>query len=259
MRVAINLASRPFADIAPALRNLRIAIGVLVLAAAALALGLHAVHDKAEAARARDHSLDGKIAQVRQERQRYQAIMQQPDNARTLQQAENLNHLFDEKAFSWTLAMEDLETVLPAGVQVTTLEPTVKDGQISVRLRVIGPRDKDVELVQNLEHSRHFLLPRIVGENAESNNSPGQRMEPVGPSNRFDFDLLADYNPPTPEERMAAKKKTANSSASAPSGSAKSVPRSRGVPAVPQQPGRQPYTGPSQPASHPKPAQGGPR
>ncbi len=62
--------------------------------------------------------------------------MQQPDNARTLQQAESLNQLFDEKAFSWTLAMEDLETVLPAGVQVTTLEPTVKDGQITVHLRV---------------------------------------------------------------------------------------------------------------------------
>ena len=111
-------------------------------------------------------------------------MMQQPDNARTLQQAENLNRLFDEKSFSWTLAMEDLETVLPAGVQVNTLEPTVKDGQISVRLRVVGPRDRDVGLVENLEHSRHFLLPRIVGETAESQGGresapgTGQRLQP---------------------------------------------------------------------------------
>ena len=35
-----------------------------------------------------------------------------------------LNQLFDEKTFSWTLAMEDLETVLPGGVQVATLDPT---------------------------------------------------------------------------------------------------------------------------------------
>lgn len=207
MRVAINLASRPFADIAPALKNLRIAIGVLVLVAAALALGLHAMHDKAEAARARDHSLDGQIARVRQEQQQYQAMMRQPDNARTLQQAENLNQLFDEKAFSWTLAMEDLETVLPAGVQVTTLEPTVKDGQISVRLRIIGPRDKDVELVQNLEHSHHFLLPRIVGENAESAGGPNQRPEPVSVSNRVDFEVEADYSPGTVEERRLARQK----------------------------------------------------
>ena len=70
MRVAINLASRPFADIAPALKNLRIAMGALALVAVALAArALHFLHDKAEAARARAHSLDGKIAQLTQERQ----------------------------------------------------------------------------------------------------------------------------------------------------------------------------------------------
>ena len=211
MRVAINLASRPFADVAPALKNLRVAMGVLAAVAVALAFGLHALHDKAEAARARAHSLDGEIAQITQERQQYQAMMQQPDNARTLQQAEGLNQLFDEKSFSWTLAMEDLETVLPAGVQVTTLEPTVKDGQISVRLRVVGPRNRDVELVQNLEHSRHFLLPRIVGETAESEGGPNQRAEPVSASSRVNFDMLADYTPGAPGERQLARDKAAAS------------------------------------------------
>lgn len=211
MRVAINLASRPFADIAPALKNLRIAMGVLVLVAAALALGLHAVHDKAETARARDHSLDGQIANIQQEQRQYQTMMRQPDNAATLQQAENLNHLFDEKAFSWTLAMEDLETVLPAGEQVTTLEPTIKNGLITVHLRVLGPRNRDVELVQNLEHSRHFLLPRIVSETAaESSAGPNQRPEPVSVSSRADFDVLADYNPGTPQDRKIAREKASD-------------------------------------------------
>ncbi len=206
MRVAINLASRQFADVAPALKNLRIAMGALALVAIAMGFGLHALHDKAEAARQSAHSLDGQIAQITHERQQYQAMMQQPDNARTLQQAQNLNQLFDEKSFSWTLAMEDLETVLPAGVQVNTLEPTVKDGQISVRLRVVGPRDRDVELVENLEHSRHFLLPRIVGETAESQGGPNQRPEPVSASNRVNFDMLADYTPGALQERKSARK-----------------------------------------------------
>jgi type IV pilus assembly protein PilN len=204
VRVAINLASRQFADVAPALKNLRIAMGALALVAIALGFGLHALHDKAEAARQRAHSLDGQIAQITHERQQYQAMMQQPDNARTLQQAQNLNQLFDEKSFSWTLAMEDLETVLPAGVQVNTLEPSVKDGQISARLRVVGPRNRDVELVENLEHSRHFLLPRIVGETAESQGGPNQRPEPVSASNRVNFDMLADYTPGTPDDRKHA-------------------------------------------------------
>jgi len=209
VRVAINLASRPFADLAPALKNLRVALGVLALVGVCFALGLHFLHDKAEAARARAHSLDGKIAAITHERQQYQTMMQQPDNARTLQQAESLNQLFDEKAFSWTLAMEDLETVLPAGVQVTTLEPAVKDGQISVRLRVVGPRDRDVELVQNLEHSHHFLLPRIVGETSAAEEGPNQRAQPVSSSNRVNFDMLADYTPGTPEERKLAREKAA--------------------------------------------------
>ena len=112
--------------------------------------------------------------------------MHQPANAQLLAQAGMLNQLFDEKAFSWTLAMEDLETVLPGGVQVTTLEPArAKDGHITLRLRVMGPRDRDVELVQNLEHSRRFLLPRIVGENASRDRRPepapgaGERLEPL--------------------------------------------------------------------------------
>jgi type IV pilus assembly protein PilN len=244
VRVTINLASRPFADIAPALKNLRIAMGALVLVALLLALGLHAVHDKAEAARALEHSVDAQIAQVRQEQQSYQALMRQPENARTLQQAENLNRLFDEKSFSWTLAMEDLETVLPAGVQVTTLEPTVKDGQITVHMRVIGPRDRDVELVQNLEHSRHFLMPRIVGESAESAGGPNQRPEPVSASNRVDFDVLANYAPGTAEERKHAREISAVKA---------EEQKNEGA----SQPGRPPYTGVARPHAPVQPHRGG--
>ena len=248
MRVAINLASRQFADLAPVLKNLRIAMGALALAAIALAFGLHAIHDRAEAARQRAHSLDGKIAQVTRERQQYQAMMQQPDNARTLQQAESLNQLFDEKAFSWTLAMEDLETVLPAGVQVNTLEPTFKDGQISVRLRVVGPRNRDVELVENLEHSRHFLLPRIVGETADSQGGPNQAAEPVSASSRVNFDMLADYTPGALQERKIAAAKDHGR----PSPDDEPSPRNA-------QPGRSSYTGVARPHAPVQPHTGVPR
>jgi type IV pilus assembly protein PilN len=205
VRVTINLASRQFADIAPALKNLRTAMAALAGVAVLLLVALHFVHGKAEIARQHEHSLDANVAQLRQEQQGYQATMRQPENARTLQQAENLNQIFDQKAFSWTLAMEDLETVLPAGVQVTTLEPAFKNGQITVHLRVVGPRDRDVELVQNLEHSRHFVMPRIVGESAESTGGPNQQAQPVSASSRMDFDVLADYNPGAADDRKHPK------------------------------------------------------
>ena len=250
MRITLNLATRPFTDLGPTLKRLRIAMAVLAVALHPFfASACISSTGKPQAARAREHSLDGQIARIQAERQHAEALMSQPDNAQLLKQAQALNQLFDEKAFSWTLAMEALETVLPAGVQVTSIEPIRdKEGHITVHLRVVGPRDRAVDLVRNLERSRRFLQPRIVGENAESNNSPGQRLEPVSPSNRFDFDLLADYNPPTPEERDPERGQAAeNGKAPASSSSASRHRKSGAAPATVSQPfrsspRRQPYT-----------------
>jgi type IV pilus assembly protein PilN len=243
MRITLNLATRPFADLGPALKRLRIAMGVLAVVALALGLGLRALHQKAQEARDRDHSLDGQIAGITRERQGYQDLMRQPDNSKLLSQTGSLNQIFDEKSFSWTLAIENLETVLPSGVQVSALEPVrAKDGQITLHLRVIGPRDHEVELVRNLEHSRRFLQPRIVGENAESTSGPNQqRLEPISASNRFNFDLLAEYNPPTQEERRPARVEEK------PSPEGNTIGRPAHIRALPGN--RPPYTGQSRPPS----------
>ena len=204
MRITANLASRPFTDLGPILRRLRLAMGVLALVAIGFGAGLYALHNKASAVRAREHSLDTNIATVRYEKQSYDAMVRQPANSTVLDHAATLNHLFDAKAFSWTLAIEDLETVLPGGVQVTTLEPIRdnKNGRITLHIRVVGPRNKVVELVQNLERSRRFMAPRITGETSETAaNGNQQQLEPVGPANRVTFDLTADYNPTAPGER----------------------------------------------------------
>ena len=234
LRITLNLATRPFADLGPAIKRLRIAMAVMVALAIALGFGLRAIDHKAEAARARDHSLDGQIAGVTQERAGYQAMMRKPDNAKLLDQTMALNHMFDDKSFSWTVAMEELETVLPGQVMVQNLEPIrAKDGHITLHLRVAGPRNLSVELVRNLEHSRHFMLPRIVGETSEAQDAgPNKQMEPVSESNRFDFDLLADYNPDVPVEHKAKKsakteddrdKKTAGPGNSAPGAHARRI------------------------------------
>ena len=252
MRITLNLASRPYANLGPALKRLRIAMAALAVLCLLFLLGLHLFDRQAEASRALEHSLDSRIARVQSERSSAVIMMRRPVNARVLTQAEALNQLFDEKAFSWTLAMEAMERVLPGGVQVTSIEPIrAPDGHITVHVRVVGPRDKADDLVANLEQSRRFLRPRIVGENAESSNNPSQRQEPISISNRFDFELLADYNPPTPEEERIAARPAHKLSSTIPPGYLK-----------PQGNGRPSYTGPSASGSNSlshNPTRGGPQ
>ena len=254
MRIGINLATRPFADLGPLRKRLRIGMGVLVAVVVALGFGLRALHQKAEEARAHQQVVDDQIAQVTLERRNAETMMRKPENSAVLDEAQNLNQIFDIKSFSWTLAMEDLETVLPAGVQVTTLEPARdKDGHITLKLRVLGPRDKAIELVQNLEHSRHFLSPRIVGESAENSEGIGQRVMPISIVNRVNFEIQADYNPPSPDELKSAKRNSMATYESA--ASASNMPDAPpSASAVPARRARMPYGS----VSHPPRPRGGP-
>lgn len=248
MRISLNLATRPFTDLGPVLRKLRVSMAALAAVALALGIGLYLVDRKAAESRVLEREIDAKIQRVANEQQNYEAMMRQPQNAAVLAQAQNLNQIIDAKAFSWTLAMEDLETVLPSGVQVTTLEPTRdKDGHITLHLRVLGPRDRAIQLVANLEHSRHFLQPRIVGENSESTGGPGEPVQPVSLSNRVNFDLLADYNPVPPEARKTTQEATGNE---------KDLKQN---PTAGSSPPRPPYTGVPRPRAPRQPHIGGPR
>lgn len=264
MRISLNLATRPYADIGPALKRLRIAMAVLAVLAIGLGLGLRAVHQSADAARAAEQQVQNRIDGVNHERLGYQAMMQEPANAELIEQVNTLNQLFDEKTFSWTLAMEDLETVLPSGVQVTSLDPSrdTDTGRITLKLHVVGAHDRSDELVQNLEHSRHFLLPRIVGESAESTGGPGQRLEPVSAANRFTFELLADYNPAATADDSAGIKQEEARLADGPAPAAQPLPSAQAAASrvLPRRlPGRLPYTGPGRSPSNRVPHPGGTR
>ena len=253
MRINLNLATRPFADLGPAMKRLRIAMGVMAGASVIFGLGIYLLHHKAEEVRARAHSLDGKIAAITQERESYESLMRQPENAQLLVQVGSLNQLFDKKAFSWTLAMEDLETVMPGGVQVSSLEPVVdeKTGKIVLHLRVIGPRDRAVEMVQNLEHSKRFVFPSITGENAESNGGPGEKLEPVSASNRFNFDVQAQFTPPTADdlkkaskpEKRAPAEEAVKAPATRTAAMTKPKPNAGSTQAVPARPAQRPEQG----------------
>ncbi len=202
MKITLNLASQPYVDLRSVLKRLRIIMAALVLAAIPLFLLLKAEQKKAESATARVEAMQNRVLSLQHQMQSYQALMQQPQNAAVLGDSSYLNSLFRRKAFSWTATMTDLETVLPEGVQVLSLDPTItKSGDVEVHLRVSGARDRAIELVQNLEKSRHFASPRLSGETLAQTSGEGNAVQPVSASSAVNFDILADYRPLTADEQ----------------------------------------------------------
>lgn len=216
MKITLNLASQPYVDLRSVLKRLRIIMAALVLVAIPLFLLVKSEEKKAQSATARVKAMESRVQSMERQQQSYQALMRQPQNAAVLDESGYLNGLFRRKAFSWTATMTDLETVLPEGVQVLSLDPEVtKSGQVEIHLRVSGARDRAIELVQNLEKSKHFASPRLAGETLTQTSGQGQNnaLQPVSASNAVNFDILADYRPLTADEQKAeqkAEKKTNN-------------------------------------------------
>ena len=211
MRISVNLASQPYVELRPVYARLRTWTLILLLVGLALWFLYRNERAEAEDARARVTNVQSRVQGLEHQQQSYQAMMQQPKNANILRQSDFLNGLFRQKAFSWTATMTDLETVLPNGVQVLSLDPIVApDGHVTIRLRVTGDRHRALDLVRNLEKSRHFASPRVASETlATQGNQASLQNASTGDVN---FDILADYRP-LPIEPAETHKKEGKSHA----------------------------------------------
>jgi type IV pilus assembly protein PilN len=207
MKIRVNLASKPYVDVRSIVKQLRILMAVFVLLALPLWLMLRSERNKAEASTARVEAVENGVQRLEQQQQSYQALMRQPQNAAVLTQSDFLNSLFRRKAFSWTATMTDLETVLPSGVQVLSIDPEVsRSGEVAIRLRVSGARDRSVELVRNLEKSRHFAYPRLTNESvATSTGGPNQGVQQISSAMQVNFEIFANYRPLSEAEEKADK------------------------------------------------------
>jgi len=220
MRISINLATHPFVELRPLFARLRIAMAALAVLAVGLAVGLHLLSVRAKAAEQRMDDLKAQTLAVQTERQTNERRMSQPQNRAVLDRSKFLNALFARKSFSWTSVMMDLEGVLPSGVAVTSIEPAVTaEGDVNIRLRVSGDRDRAVDLVRNLEQSRRFLQPRLANETAqtEEGNQQGRPVAVSAAANvpgGVEFEILSSYNPlpasTTPKPESAKPKQTSS-------------------------------------------------
>lgn len=140
----MNLATRPFYNE----RAVQLLLGVVALGAvAATALGL-----LTRAALSQEHTaLAAAVAAAEQQSgavTREVAELQQlttPDEVEILSAAaREANRLIDQRSFSWTAFLNQIEATLPAGVMLTALRPEVGDGDVGVR---IGIEARDVAAI----------------------------------------------------------------------------------------------------------------
>ena len=224
MRITVNLATRPFIELRPIFLRLRIFMGVLAAVALAALIASHVMQKKLDVAKEQIDAVHAQVVAAQDEKRSNERRMREPENAAVLARAHFLNALFLRKSFSWTAVMMDLETVLPAGVQVTSIEPApTSDGDVLIRLRVAGDRDRAVQLVRNLERSKRFLAPRLTGEATQAKEA-GSQSNNFGAtglaSSGVEFEILANYNPLPPGESYASQKTKVAADREAPSGDA---------------------------------------
>jgi type IV pilus assembly protein PilN len=266
MRVSVNLATRPFVELRPFFLRLRVLMGALAVVGIAAIIAAHILQVKLDVAQAQIDRLHAKTVAAQQEKQGNERRMRQPANAAVLERAHFLNALFLRKSFSWTAVMMDLETVLPSGVQVTSIEPSPSaEGDLIIRLRVSGDRDRAVQLVRNLERSKRFLAPKLTGEalqakpgSAQANTFAANNGAPAG----VEFEILANYNPLPEGESYAAIKAPKGASGKASSRDNTMPPAAKGYGVVLKPySATHPHAAPgSRPAaSNPRVPNGGPR
>lgn len=259
MRISINLATRPFVELRPFFLRLRVIMGVLAVVGVAAIVTAHILQKKLDLAQARIDQIHAQVVAAQNEKSANERRMRQPANAAVLDRAHFLNAVFLRKSFSWTAVMMDLETVLPSGVQITSIEPQIAatSGDVVIRMRVSGDRDRAVQLVRNLERSKRFLTPRLTTEAVQTKEAVAQgaaagNTAPPG----VEFEILANYNP-LPEGETYTVGRAAHPEKLTGTSNPAGLPRSHRGPASPKGYGvvLKPYS------SRPRPARpnGGPR
>ncbi len=212
MNITLNLATRPYLELRPVYARLRVAAVILAVLALPMLLVLHTAQTRAGVAEARVNQLGSNIALLRRQQARDRALATEGPNAQVLTQADFLNNQFRRKSFSWTATMSDLEQTLPYGVQVQAIDPVVApDGNVTIRMRVTGARERAVDLVHNLERSRYFVAPRLVSEALANQTTGGARNVSLPTSGPADvtFDIISGYRPlPNTHHERASRPRT---------------------------------------------------
>jgi type IV pilus assembly protein PilN len=195
MELNLDLATRPYVDLDLVIKRLRVAMIVIAPLIATLGVMLYFAHVTQNSYRADVEALDSSISANLKELAGYRRVVQGPEATLLVERTSALNQLFDDKAFSWTLLMHDLERTVPPEVELSSIQPErSKDATITLHVHVHGPRAGVIEFLQNLEHSSSFDAPRILEEYAQDDSRSSEHSAAFSDSSIEEFTLVCGYN-----------------------------------------------------------------
>jgi type IV pilus assembly protein PilN len=210
MRIDINLASRKYEDA----REFYFRWGTALTLVVAITAGLAFMAWSSYRTNVRDtkdiRALKERIAQVDQQKQAAEAVLNRPENRDVRDQSQFWNDVIDQKSFSWTQLLSDLEKIMPARAYLVSAAPQITpERRLQLRLVVVGEEfDNANELVAKMEHSERFHLPEIQAAGPRKQD-PNNKQDPAsqGPAG-WQFEIVTYYTPatPAPHTQVAAKK-----------------------------------------------------
>jgi type IV pilus assembly protein PilN len=182
MRIAINLASKPYEDARQFWMRWGTALAAVAVLTLALLAGTVVGWLNARRDRAKIADLRTRITQRDQTRKQAEDFLNRPENRATRDESQLINELIEHKAFSWTRVLEDLEKVMPPRVHLVSIRPELdEDNQLALKMVVVGDsRERGIELERRMEDSRHFARTRISDERyQQSTNGENAQMDIV--------------------------------------------------------------------------------
>ncbi|MGA7614198.1 MAG: PilN domain-containing protein [Thermoanaerobaculia bacterium] len=183
--IHLNLASRPYRDYRPVWAVVAV---TGVLCAVLLVYNVQTAYrylSNTEDTRARIGELQAQTAREQRLARTVAAKTEKFDLRELSEQSHFINGEIEERAFSWSALLDDLESVLPGDVHLTSLNPTIDPkGGVHLNLTCVAKSsDGMAELLRGL-----FASPRF--------ENPFPQAEQTRPDG-FNFTMVVDYLPTT--------------------------------------------------------------
>ena len=185
MKVRLNLATAPLGSDRRFIVGSATAGIVGVLAMILLAWHAYSMWQADTAFRRQEAQLSADMNRLHARRNDLEQFFNRPETVQQRDLAAFFNSLIAQRAFPWTRIFMDLERNLPAGARIVTVEPTLVENHVELRLTVEALNDTaKLEFLKDLEMAPDFSEIQLLSE----------RRSEQGGNNSIVLSLVAHYS-----------------------------------------------------------------